>query len=266
VPRITAKKKKELHRLFAAYKKSAGADVSTELRLFSNREEDGIILHLIAALDIKSGYFLDIGSNDCINSNCANLAFNFDWGGTFIDADKKLLEIGKRNYKLFGKQNRLRFVTSLLTPDNINEVVGNNIVTREIDFMNIDIDGNDYLLWESLDVVKPKIVVIENKIEYGRHDIVVPASSAFPTDEWGASIVSMTKLAETKGYTLIATNRDGFNAFYINNDYLKQSFLRPLSIEMVLKKSNIRESFYSDEVIKELMRRVSLFHEVKGIG
>ena len=54
------------------------------LKIFSNRNEDGIILSLIKALEIEKGFFVDIGSNDCINSNCANLDFNLNCSGFFI--------------------------------------------------------------------------------------------------------------------------------------------------------------------------------------
>ena len=65
--------------------------------------------------------------------------------------------------------------------------------------MSIDIDGNDYAIWKALTYVQPKIVVIENKIEYGSYEIVVPADKNHAASQWGASIVSITKLAEEKG-------------------------------------------------------------------
>jgi hypothetical protein len=53
----------------------------TGFRCFSQFEEDGIILFIMAALGISEGVFLDIGSGDGVNSNCANLALNFSWRG-----------------------------------------------------------------------------------------------------------------------------------------------------------------------------------------
>src|SRR5262249_23579960 len=59
----------------------------TGFRCFSQFEEDGLILFIMAALGIQQGVFLDLGSADGVNSNCANLALNFGWRGTFIDGN-----------------------------------------------------------------------------------------------------------------------------------------------------------------------------------
>ncbi|NML20010.1 hypothetical protein HHL16_03945 [Pseudoflavitalea sp. G-6-1-2] len=254
--RITSAKRKELRRLFDHFRKpennlSLGSKL--QIQLFSNMEEDGIILRLIASLGIEKGYFIDIGSNDCINSNCANLAFNFEWKGVFVDADEKLLKIGKRNYRFFNKETGNRFVQSFLTAENINSIIKENSSTEEIDFLNIDIDGDDYAIWKAIDCIQPKIVLVENKIEYGTHDIIVPATEPFLSSEWGASLVSFNKLANQKGYSLVATNREGFNAFFMRNDCLKTSGLQVLSVVQVLNRRHIKNSFYSQEVMMPLI-------------
>ena len=256
-PRTTKGTKKKLHELFKFYQ-TKKPDLNAKgkgLKLFSNMEEDGIILKLLASIYVEKGFFLDIGSNDCINSNCANLAFNFNWEGVFIDAKVHLLQIGKRNYKRFGNEKNLKFVHSFLYPENINEVVSTAIATKEVDFASIDIDGNDYAIWKALDCVTPKIVMIENKIEYGKYDIVVPVTNSFSNKQWGASIVSITNLAQEKGYTLVATNNQGFNAFYMRNDCFEQSGLDALSIEKVLNNEIIKTAFYPEIKMNGLIQQ-----------
>ena len=103
----------------------------TEIKIFSNQEEDGIILRLLAAINIKQGYFLDIGSNDCINSNCANLAFNFDWKGFLLMQIKSCLKL-VNELQVFWKRKNLKFVHSFLYPENINEVVSQHVTTKEL--------------------------------------------------------------------------------------------------------------------------------------
>ena len=259
-PKINPKVRRKLHSLFLNYQKKQEKNVSgsgKEMSLFSNMEEDGIILKILASISIDKGFFIDIGSNDCINSNCANLAFNFDWGGVFIDANEELLKIGKRNYNLFRKGTNLKFVQSTLFPDNINNVICSSSSTVDIDFMSIDIDGNDYAIWQALETVRPKIVVIENKIEYGANDIIVPVLEKFSPSQWGASILSITKLAEEKGYTLVATNKEGFNSFYMRNDYLQLSYLQPLRLETVLESESVKKSFYPDSIMHPLLQMLA---------
>lgn len=260
-PKITSKVKARLHERFQLIQRELENGTIPEiddLRLFSNMEEDGIILRLLASINVFKGNFIDIGSNDCINSNCANLAFNFDWSGLFIDGNAKLIKIGKRNYRFFNYAERLRFDTCFLSPENINEVIERNLITKEIDFMSIDIDGNDFAIWKAIEIVNPKIVVIENKIEYGKFDIVAPAIKKIPQDRWGASLVSITKLAIKKGYTLVATNKEGFNSFYMRNDCFKQSKLQVLSVDTVLNSPHISASFYDETEVKSLIEFIDL--------
>jgi hypothetical protein len=59
--------------------------------IFTQEGEDGILLHLFLTIGTTNKQFIDIGSNDCINSNCANLAFHHQWNGIFIDANSNAL-------------------------------------------------------------------------------------------------------------------------------------------------------------------------------
>ncbi len=252
-PKITSKQKKKLNQLIS----NTDTKELENLRVFSNRNEDGIILRLFTSLQITKGFFVDIGSNDCINSNCANLVFNFEWDGIFIDADQSLLNIGKKSYNFFKIKSHLKFIHSFVYPNTINELISNNINENiDVDFLSIDIDGNDYLIWKALNCIKPKIVVVENKIEYGKYEIIVPVSEKFLSTEWGASIVSFTKLAEEKGYQLIATNTYGFNAFYMRNDCFNLSGLDALNVESVLNNKNISSDFYGEEQMKTLLVKI----------
>lgn len=245
-PRVTGSKKIRMHRLFEAVGKGTAADPISPLRVFSNHEEDGIILYLLARLQIREGYFVDLGSNDCINSNCANLVFTFHWKGLFIDANAALLRIGERNYRFFGKGRGLQFVRAFLEETTVEALLKQHLQGREVDFMSLDIDGNDYAIWRGLHSIRPKLLVIENKIEYGARDIVVPPSPDTPPERWGASLTSMVRLGREKGYTLVACNHEGFNAFFVRDDLLGKSGLKPLDPETVLQQDHIRQGFFAD--------------------
>src|SRR5947209_20320212 len=60
----------------------------TGFRCFSQFEEDGKILFIMAALGIQEGVFLDLGSADGVNSKCAKLAINVGCGGLFVDVNQ----------------------------------------------------------------------------------------------------------------------------------------------------------------------------------
>lgn len=213
----------------------------TGFRAFSQFEEDGKLLFIAAALDIPScGSFIDIGSRDGIDSNCANLAINFSWHGTFIDGDHTNVDRGRAFYGTHPDTWAYppRFVTAIVTSDNINGILETAGVPTDVDLMSIDIDGNDYWIWDAIDVVNPKVVVIETHVEFGLRPIVVPYDPAYVypgrhRDYHGASVTAMVKLAAQKGYRLIGSNDYGFNTIYVRNE-LAVDALPEVTAESVL--------------------------------
>jgi hypothetical protein len=197
----------------------------TGFSIFSSLEEDGLLFYIISCLGIKNGRFVDIGSNDCINSNCANLAFNMGWSGLFIDGDERNSRIGKKLYAAhrLTQPYQNNFATAMVTPNNVNQLLEQKGFTGEIDFLSIDIDGDDYWIWQAIETISPKIVMIENHVEYGLNDVVVPIGAPkqlrqHHSDYHGASPVAMCKLATSKDYRLIGANRLGFNSIFLRND------------------------------------------------
>lgn len=194
----------------------------TGFRCFSQFEEDGKILFIMAVLGIQEGVFLDLGSADGVNSNCANLALNFGWQGVFFDGNHSNIERGRIFYDSHPDTWAYppKFVCAMINRENINQLLTDASVPPEVDFMSIDIDGNDYWVWDALSVTTPKVVMIETHIEFGMNDIVVPYDKdyVYPgrhPDYHGASPVAMEKLARRKGYRLVGANRYGFNTIYV---------------------------------------------------
>lgn len=55
----------------------------------------------------------------------------------------------------------LRAEASFITRDNINAIITCNGLARELGLLSVDIDGNDYCVWEAIDCVRLAIVVSE---------------------------------------------------------------------------------------------------------
>lgn len=58
-------------------------------RVYSQTDEDGIILFLFAVIGATKKLFIEIGTGNGTECNCANLAITFGWHGLFIDGDAK---------------------------------------------------------------------------------------------------------------------------------------------------------------------------------
>ena len=87
--------------------------------------------------------------------------------------------------------------------------------------MSIDIDGNDYWVWDAINVVEPRVVIIETHVEFGTRSIVVPYDKKFYLP-WKSSLSS----AMQKFYRL---NIYGFNTIYVKESLLKDCYPNILS-------------------------------------
>jgi hypothetical protein len=208
----------------AARGEPVGGASAAGLRIFSQFEEDGIVLSLLASLGDGPRLFVDIGAGDGVfASNCANLAINLGFHGLFIDANATLVERGRAFYAHHPDTSLYPpvFTHAKVTPATVNDVVASAGLTGEIDFLSIDIDGNDYWVWEALSVVDPRVVMIETHPELGHRSLVAPYAEdpahvpGKPAHFLGASPAGMTALATRRGYRLVAANRFGFNLFYV---------------------------------------------------
>lgn len=212
----------------------------TGFRVFSQFEEDGILLYIFAAIGKHNKIFVDIGSGNGINSNCANLAINFGWHGLFLDGNPEHIAQGRAFYEKHPDTWAYppRFLEAIIQRENINELISQAGISGIVDFVSIDIDGNDYWIWDALSVIEPRVVMIETHIEFGMRSIVVPYDKdyAYPgkhPDYHGASPVAMAKLARKKGYRLVGSMHYGFNTIYIK-DGIGEEILPEVPVESVL--------------------------------
>jgi hypothetical protein len=226
-------------------------------RIFSQFEEDGLLLYLDAVLELEHRSFVDIGAADGINSNCANLALNLGWHGLFIDGDPQAIARGRRFYEQHPDTQLWPpvFVEAFITRENINQLVLDAGFAGPVGIMSIDIDGNDYWVWEAVSAIDPALVVIETHIEFGMRDIVVPydPQHVYPgrhPDYFSASPVAMVKLAGRKGYRLVGANRYGFNLIFVKRG-LHEDRVPEVSLESVLTHPRYRARLDRFEVIKD---------------
>lgn len=211
--------------------------------VFTYHGEDGILLYLLSQLKEVPAVFIDIGAGDCIKSNCANLVTHFGWSGTFIDKDKNQLSVGQRFYQA-SKAQGIRFVETEVTVGNVNQLITEAAAHSNIGLLSIDIDGNDYWIWKAIDVMQPSIVLIEAKVEFGLHSLVVPYGPnnhrSVNKEYNGASVEAIRKLGEAKGYKLVGANKQGYNLFFVREGQP----LRKVSTKEILDDPETIGSFY----------------------
>jgi hypothetical protein len=229
----------------------------TGFRVFSQFEEDGKLLFIFSVIGMGNKTFIEIGSDDGVNSNCANLHFNFGWHGLFIDGNHNAIKRGRKFYSKYPHPWNYspKFVCAKVLEENINHIIGGAGFSGEIGLLSIDIDGNDYWIWDALEIVSPQVVIIETHNEFGYEDIVVPydPNYIFPGKHpvyHGASPVAMRNLARQKGYRLVGANEMGFNFIFIKNG-IAETEIPEVSVESLLQHPSTIESFDKFEEIRD---------------
>jgi hypothetical protein len=197
-------------------------------RKYSQNSEDGILLFIFSLIDVTNKKCVEICASDGIQSNTANLIINHGWRALLFDGNVELVNKGKKFYATHPDTftHPPLFVHAWVTKDNVNDLISSNGFTGNIDLLSLDIDGVDYWVWDSLNIISPRVVVAEVQCIWGAEkSVTVPYQDDFRAQYVkgfgvysGASLPAFTKLANKKGYRLIGIERYGFNAFFMRDD------------------------------------------------
>jgi hypothetical protein len=189
---------------------------SFEKHVCSQNGEDGIIEAIFSKIGTSSKYCVEFGAHDgFIASNTLRLRTS-GWKALLLDDRHENISINL--HKAF------------ICKENINALFEQYKVPHDLDFLSIDIDFNDFHVWQALsDSYRPRLIVIEyNATFLPNEDKVVPyAATGYGdgTNYFGASIRAMYNLGRKKGYCLVYAENTGANLFFVREDLLKnQSF------------------------------------------
>jgi hypothetical protein len=113
-----------------------------------------------------------------------------------------------------------------VTREGIDDLLVDAVGGGEIDLLSIDIDGNDLWVWEAVEGVRPRIVVVEYNGTFGpERSVSVPYDPDFDRmarhpSGWyhGASITALARVGARKGYVLAGCDSNGVNAFFVRED------------------------------------------------
>lgn len=196
-----------------------------EFCAFSQWGEDGIIDWLIERLPGIPSTFVEFGVSDYRESNTRLLLQLRNWSGLIIDGSHEYIQ-NVRTQEIHWRHN-LTSLCAHIDRDNINDLINDAGCEKSIGILSIDIDGNDYWVWEAINAVDPAIVICEYNAVFGdRYALTVPYQRDFFRTRahysnlyFGASIQALIGLANRKGYTFIGTNSNGCNAFFVRNEW-----------------------------------------------
>lgn len=214
-----------------------------EFQVFSQRGEDGIIQYITDRIEIPDKIFVEFGVENYTESNTRFLLVNNNWSGLVIDGSKDNIKFIKNDF-IYWKYD-ITAVQSFITKDNINQLISDYTSVRDIGLLSVDIDGNDYWVWDAISVINPRVVVVEYNAVFGaQKQVTVPYKADFVRRKahysdlyFGASLNALVKLGEKKGYDFIGVASAGINAFFVRKD-LSAPFKKPMVEEAFVASPN----------------------------
>lgn len=154
--------------------------------IHSQNGEDGIVSEIIKRIKPKVKRCVEFGGHDGYYCSNTRALIENGWEGRMYDINPMHESVERVE----------------ITPSNVNEIVGDCTV------LSIDTDGPDWELWKAYKYT-PSVVIIEI------NSSIIPDQEHF-SYERGASFKTMNKLAESKGYFLLAHTG---NCLYVRNEF-----------------------------------------------
>ena len=202
-----------------------------EWGIYSQNGEDGVLLSILRNLKIGhfhdkvrerrvpagSRFYVEFGTEDGMECNTRLLRERFGWQGLLMDGGHENPEINLHK--------------EFITAANINDLFHKHGVPEgEFDLLIIDIDFNDFWVWQQIDHGKyrPRIVIVEynGNIPIGESRVVKRNDTHVWSDSsyCGASLLALQRLGMSLGYSLIYAESHGVNAFFVRTDVLNGHF------------------------------------------
>ncbi|MHC4991756.1 MAG: FkbM family methyltransferase [Planctomycetota bacterium] len=177
----------------------------------SQNGEDGIlekILEVIGSCDDGScdQWCVEFGAWDGrYYSNTYNLIEHHGYSAVPIEADAKRFE---ELVQCFAGNRGVHPLHALVGCDHetgLDALLKRTPIPKDFDVLSIDIDGNDYHVWDAVREYRPKVVVIE-------YNPTIPTEVDFvqaddPSVQHGSSLAALDRLAREKGYELLAVTK-----------------------------------------------------------
>jgi methyltransferase FkbM-like protein len=184
--------------------------------IYSQSGEDGILAKILETLPNCDKWCVEFGAWDGqLFSNACHLIDDAGYSAVMIECDtarfKDLLKRHGKNPRVIG----LNALVGFTEADSLDHLLAKTPIPKDFDLLSIDIDGNDYHVWNSTVLYKPKVVVIEfnptipTEFEY--------VQEADPGSNQGSSVLSLTRLGKTKGYELVSVTT--LNAILVRSEY-----------------------------------------------
>jgi len=186
--------------------------LSSNNDITSEHGEDGVVEKIFEIIGEGDKWCVDLGAlNGVHGSNVWNLIKKQGWSGVLIEADQTYFEKLEKEYAGIDRAHCINAFVSFEGEKSLDNIFASTSLPKTFDLFSLDIDGNEYHLWESLNDYRPRVMLVE-------FNPSIPNDITFiqPRDMkvfQGSSLRALIELGKRKGYELVATNE--VNAFFV---------------------------------------------------
>jgi hypothetical protein len=198
--------------------------------VYSQFGEDGMIRKALEVLPAGPRWCVELGAWDGHHlSNTRRLMAEDAWSGVFIEGDAGRAEELRATYRGNERAHCINAFASFQGSAALDDLLASTPIPTDFDLLSLDVDGNDFHLWRSLERYRPRLLVVEfnatipNDIEW--------VQAADPDVHHGSSLAAFVRLGKAKGYELIATS--DFNAFFVDGAYFELFGIDDNSIDAI---------------------------------
>ncbi len=195
--------------------------------------EDGIITEIFKRISPKEKFCIEFGAWDGKHlSNIWNLWHEQGWSALLIEAEGAKIPLLEKSLEEFPNVKAFHARVQAEGETSLDSILKKTFPNKEIDILSIDIDSDDYYIFESLSV-QPRVVLVEYNPTVPPEMEVIQEKGAY----FGSSALALCNLARRKGYTLASLTET--NLFFVRNDeFLKLEVQEP-SLKDIFIKDNL---------------------------
>lgn len=186
-------------------------------RVTSQLGQDGIFAKILEIIGAESRWCCEFGAFDGrYLSNTWDLIANRGWSGVLLEGDKaRCADITTKTFPGNPNVHVMNEFVHWEGQTRLDALLARTPMPKEFDLLSIDIDGNDWHVWNGLKDYRPRIVCIECNPTFENDVFFV--QDADPKIREGCSMLAAIELGKEKGYELVSA--PSWDAIFVAKEY-----------------------------------------------
>tara|TARA_R110000868_G_scaffold411306_2_gene702943 strand:+ start:1263 stop:3086 length:1824 start_codon:yes stop_codon:yes gene_type:complete len=207
----------------------------------SQNGEEGILDRIFEVIGVgrDRGWCVEFGAYDGqTDCNTWQLVNERNWKAVYIECMPGIRDVLVDRYR--SNDDVICFTDSVSWEgeNTLDNILKRTSIPRDFELLVIDIDGNDYHVWDAFTRYAPRVVMIE--YNYGFPHDVDFVQEKDPECYYGASVLALYELAKKKGYELVCITfgncifirKEDFPGFDIENNHPSMMFRAPFEMKL----------------------------------